>query len=167
MNNVLAKILETSFTPHDLSHKVGVLKNYLISKLFSRENQITLSASDIKYINSLGKEFLNQFNKDNIYPIFDQIEAEVKKLSSLVIYLPLEIPDQEIINLGTKLRSDFGEKFIFEIRLDPTLIAGCALVWKGMYKDYSLKAKIAENRAQILASFKQTESSFKSQESRV
>ena len=70
-----------------------------------------------------------------------------------MVYTPVIIPDETIPELGQKIRATFGT-VLFELRFDPDLIGGCALVWKGVYKDYSLRAKIAEKHKEILEGFK-------------
>jgi F0F1-type ATP synthase delta subunit len=91
----------------------------------------------------------------NIYATFETLEKDIKTIEPLILYLPYELPDEEISQIGTKLRADYGNKFLIEVNIDPNLIAGCALSFKGIYKDYSIKQKIADNKQQILSTFRQ------------
>ncbi|MCL4390137.1 MAG: F0F1 ATP synthase subunit delta [Patescibacteria group bacterium] len=57
----------------------------------------------------------------------------------LVICTPAPLSDDQVAQLADKA----GQPV--EIKIDPSLIGGAALSINGLYKDYSLKAKFAEN----------------------
>ncbi len=98
----------------------------------------------------MGKDFYGQFTPLNIETILNDLEKQVQKIPSLVVNLAFELPSEEADKLGRWLRSNVSANIMFNTKLDPTLIAGCAFSWKGVYKDYSAKAKIEQNRPQIL-----------------
>lgn len=153
---ILEKILEDNFTLSELRHRIHVLRFYLNKRLFGNDttefdSQVRVEAG---WFYKLGEPFFNQFNKANLSQIFDALEAEVSNLPVLTIYFAFEPGRDELHRIGDFLRKNFGPKFIFDAKFDPTLIAGCAFVWKGGYKDYSLRARVAENRQQILETIK-------------
>lgn len=82
------------------------------------------------------------------------LENNISKLQVLILYLPFEVNDRIVEQIGQKTRIIFSQLLLLDIKYDPSLIAGCALVWKGILRDYSLKAKIEQEKAQILESFK-------------
>ena len=49
---------------------------------------------------------------------------------------------------GSPFQTAFGKI------VDPRLIAGAALVWKGVYRDYSLRAKLEQKRQELLEEFR-------------
>lgn len=156
MNEILDKVLEDTFTIYEARKRLRNLKNFLVNKLFAQgSKQDELNQEDLDFLNSLDEKFLSNFNKINLYQVFDALEESLNKISPLVIYLPFEIGHKESFQIGIWLRKNYGKNFLFEVKFDPSLIAGCALVWNGIYKDYSLKAKIAENQVQIIAKFKE------------
>lgn len=151
----LANILKNTYTLSGLRRHVRILKDYLINKIFTQNQQpADISAEDGIWLNSLGGSFINQFNKDNIYPIFDEIDKSLDKMSALNIYLPFPQNDQIQAQIGQFIFKTFGKTILFDIKFDPNLIAGCALSWQGIYKDYSLRKRIEDNKAQIIGSFK-------------
>lgn len=75
---------------------------------------------------------------------FQKAEKEIREIEPLVIFLPFDLPEEKIPQLGALVRQNFGPKFLMEIKYDPSLIAGAALAWKGIYKDYSVKSKIKD-----------------------
>src|SRR3989344_62688 len=139
MNNILDIILKDSYTLNLVKHRVKTLKSYLISQLFSRE-KAALESEDLIWLNSLDTSFYQQFSKDNIYEIFSDIEAKIGLLPLLNIYVPFATNAQVISQIGQYLRNTFGKIILFDTKFDPNLIAGCALSWKGIYRDYSLRS---------------------------
>jgi len=45
-------------------------------------------------------------------------------------------------------------RLVFDFKVDPSLIGGCAFVYKGVYKDYSLRARISDNKDKIIGEFR-------------
>ncbi len=67
---------------------------------------------------------------------------EVKKMESLVIFTAIPLPEEQIPVLGNFVRKKFPKISFIDLKVDPTLIGGAALGWKGEYRDYSLKKKL-------------------------
>lgn len=152
---LLATIINQSFTQAEALRHLRSLKEFLVNKLFTSGGKTTEPVEEENaWILALGEEFLKQFDKKNIYRLFEETEATIKKIPLLVIYVAVEIPESEVTALGTKIRQTYGNEFLLEIKLDPGLIAGASLVWNGVYKDYSIRKKIADNREIILNSLK-------------
>lgn len=152
---ILNKLLENTFTATLLKHRLRILKTILLKNLFGGEAQTEqLVPRDMDWLNSLSPAFVQQFNKDNVYQIFNDIEAKLKSIPVLIIYLPFDANDQTIYQIGSFIRKTFNNLYLFDNKFNPELIAGCALSWKGHYQDYSLKAKLTEKKEQILENFR-------------
>jgi hypothetical protein len=159
-DKILNKILETGFTTHELRQKIRILKIFISNQLYGvTESTDPELAKLTGWLEGLGPQFFTQFNQANYTSIFAELEKKAETLPNLVIYFAIEPNTKQLASVGSWLRESYGSQFIFDPKYDPSLIAGCALVWKGVYKDYSLKAKIAENRGQILEVIKSTISS--------
>lgn len=152
--DTLSTLLQTTYSLSLLKYRLRILRSYFNQIFFNPASQEPLTPQDTAWLQSLPKTFLEQFNKNNLSQIIAGIEGNISKLQILTLYLPFEINDQITGNLGQKVRTTFNQLLLLDIKYDPNLIAGCALVWKGIYKDYSLKAKIEQEKAQILDSFK-------------
>lgn len=153
---LLDNILSNTLTQSQLMRKLKVLNIYLQSKLFVIDGSInSLSSEETNWLSSLDQNLLNQINKDNFHDFFSKLEQQARTISPLILYLAFQPPDEEVIKLGERLRKDYGKNFLFEIKVDPSLLAGCALAWRGVYKDYSLKSKIAANKEQLTSIFNQ------------
>jgi len=164
MNNILATILKDTYSLSQLKHRLRILKSNLLKTFFggitstSEESKPTSEVThpeDSNWLKSLPQSFYQQFNKDNVYQIFSDLEKMTTNLPILTMYLAFE-PDEATLNqLGTFVRQTFNfPLLLLDIKINPNLIAGTALVWKGIYKDYSLHAKIEEKRNEISQGFK-------------
>ena len=160
-NNILSLFLNQTYYKSQITRRLKVLKGFLENKFFNSPKH-EVSPEDTAWLQSLGEDFYNSeavsssayknFTKLNVYQILAKLEKDIKELQTLTVYVPFEMPDAEKDKLGAYLRANFKKDLIFEIKLDPELIGGTALTWKGVYKDYSLRARIDQNNEAILAS---------------
>lgn len=153
-SNLLEIILQNTYTLDVLKKRIKTLKQKVNIELFHfkvdpKHQEQEYSA----WINSLGKDFFKVFTRDDFQEVFEALDKKISEIQPLVIYFSFDPGPSQIILIGEWLREHFGKNFIFDIKLDYSLIGGCAFVWKGLYKDYSVKAKLAQNREKILGSF--------------
>lgn len=152
--DILSIILKDTYTLANLKHRINVLKSYLLENLYGAEQKKEFEAKDLVWLKSLPSPFYQNFNKDNVSSLFSELEKKVTELKTLTLYLTFEADNSSLAEIGTYARKNFGNSLILDIKYDPHLIAGCALVWKGIYRDYSLRSKIEEKKSMILDSFK-------------
>lgn len=146
---MLEIILENSLTLQGVYKNLRILKEYLTSQIYGSEKQ-NLEKEDTEWIKQLDKTFLQQFNKENLSTEFEKIISNLEKIPILIIYFAFQPDNEQIKSVWLWLKKNYPERIILDVKTDLSLIAGCALVWKGSYKDYSLKSKIEENRQDIL-----------------
>lgn len=152
---LLSQILVETYTHTDALRRLRALKELLVQRLFSKSHDLTVSEpEDINWMYRLGENFYNQFNDQNVYQLCEYFEAQIKQKEALIIYIPFEMPYLEKVKMTALLRRSYGEEFLTEFKLDPQLIGGCALVWRGIYRDYSIKQKIKQNQEGILSTFR-------------
>lgn len=73
-------------------------------------------------------------------------DKEIEKVRELVICSAFPLSTETTENLCRKARKLFNQELFIDVKVDPGLIGGAALVWKGRYRDYSLKAKFEEKQ---------------------
>lgn len=155
MEEILNIILKSTYSLGLLKHRLRVLKTNLLKTFFgSQTNDDPLNPEDLNWLQSLPASFYKQFNKDNVYQIFAAFETSITKLTTLTLFLTFE-PDETTVNqIGSYCRQNFNfPDLLLDIKLDPNLIAGTALVWKGVYRDYSLRAKIDSKKGEVAQEF--------------
>lgn len=154
MNEVLTTVLKDTYSLTFLKHRLRILKSYLSSKIFGGEAQDELSAQDSTWLSSLPRPLFEQFNKNNFSGIFSELEEEISTFKILTMYLPFDTDEQTLAQIGEFARKKFNSLIVLDMKFDPNLIAGCALSWGGIYKDYSLRSQIDQRKGEILESFK-------------
>src|SRR3990167_4327202 len=150
--DTLSILLQTTCSLLSLKYRLRILRSHFNQIFFSPAESEQLTPDDLAWLNSLPKPFLEQFNQNNLSQIMTDLENNISKLQVLILYLPFEVNDRIVEQIGQKTRIIFSQLLLLDIKYDPSLIAGCALVWKGILRDYSLKAKIEQEKAQILES---------------
>lgn len=161
MDNSLNTVLKDTYTVPTLQKRLRALRAYLLHRFFSslpdkQDNLkgVDLTVNDLSWIYSLGNDFISGFSRDNVYSKLQQLEDEAKKLPLVTLYLAFEPNDEAVRLIGEFLRNQFSASIIFEYKINPALIGGAALAWKGVYKDYSVKELINQKQSEILMSFK-------------
>lgn len=152
-NNILNRFLEKTYYKTQINRRFNALKGFLQNKFFNSPLP-KIDPEEEAWIKSLGEDFYKNFTKLNVYQLLSKLEKDIKTLQTLTVYLSFDLPDEEKDRLGVWLRANFKKDLVFEIRLDQALIGGAALSWKGVYKDYSLRSRIDQNRDKIMASLK-------------
>lgn len=154
-NKIIDTFLEKTYSMQQAKRRLLILKRKLLKQFFKTEIEDPApDTEDTNWLDSLGAEFFEQFNNINVYQKIIELEQDLKKNLVLTIYIGFEMPEDEINKLGNWLRNNFKTKMLFETRIDPNVIAGAALSWRGIYKDFSVRQKIDQDQKEILASFK-------------
>lgn len=156
-NNILDQILKNTYTVDRLKKRVKALKTALTEEYFGGgdETNLNLDKQEKEWLKSLPADFLKNFNKDDFNEIFSSLESQISSLKPLTVYLAFEPEEKELSEIAGFVRTNFLKNLLLDVKLDPSLIGGCALIWNGIYKDYSLRARLEGNKEQILGEFKQ------------
>ena len=154
MDFVFEQILKNTYTISQFNHRLRVLKIFLNDKLFDGSKPVELAIEDQNWLKSLPSEFFNQFNANNLLDIIQSIQQKLSQSPTLILNIAFSADDQSLSQIGEFVRKNFKSFTILDIKYNPGLISGCALVWKGIYKDYSLKAGIEAKKEEVFAEFK-------------
>lgn len=154
MDDTLAIILKDTYSLTQLKHRLRILKASLEKNFFGGPGE-NLTAWDLNWLESLPANFYQGFNKNNVYEIFSSLDKASAQLPILTLYLTFEYNNTTSAQIGSYARTAFNlPLLLLDIKLDPLLIGGTALVWKGSYKDYSLRKMIEDRKSEILQGFK-------------
>ena len=155
MDEILGTILKDTYSLSQLKYRLRVLKTYLLRIFFGSTSEVNISAEDLNWLKTLPQEFYQKFTKDNVYQFFSEFDDAAHNLKILTLYLSFE-PDNTILSqIGSFARKAFNfPTLLLDVKLDPRLIAGTALSWKGVYKDYSLRSQLALKKRELWEGFK-------------
>lgn len=140
----------TTYSISQARVRLRLIRDYMLNHFFKNDKSIIQDP----WLISLGDSFYQGFSENNVYENLKTIEQEIESLEPLVIYLTFDMPEAEINRLGVWLRENIKTNLVFDIKIDPALIAGAAFSWRGRYKDYSLKASIEDKKERIVKNIK-------------
>ena len=162
-------ILPKSHTKTQALRHLRILKDFINFKIYDKPEVTNLEAQlsefekklrskpyesyiddDVVFLKSLDPQFYNSFNSENIKSELESLDKSLEGAKLIHVYIPFEMPEPEILKLGNWIKLNLGEETLFDLIFDQSLIGGCAISVNGIYKDYSLKQKIEENKKQVL-----------------
>lgn len=143
--DLAALILKSSSTKSEALLKLRALSAYVSAELFGGQYQPDAAEEELTdWVKEASQEIISGFDKKSFTTIFTGAEKAIKAADAIVIYLPFDLSGDNLAAISKKANS------LLEIKIDPSLIAGCAIANKGVYKDYSVRAKIAEQHQEII-----------------
>lgn len=167
MDELLPAILKDTYSLSQLKHRLRILKSNLLRTFFGGKDStpgveksdytpgVNISPDDLNWLKSLPLQFYQKFTRDNVYKIFSDLDDAAHNLKILTLYLSFEPDNAALSQIGSFTRSTFGlPALLLDIKLDPHLVAGAAISWKGVYKDYSLRAQLEVKKKQLWEEFR-------------
>lgn len=153
MNKIAEQLLALCYTQTEAARALRTIKDYLNHQFFSPgAAKPSLDKEQTDLINKLGGAFFAAFKIDKLAPQLSQLEKMIEQAELVTIYIPFEMPPTEVQRLGEWIKSNLGEQSLLDLKFDSSLIGGCALSLKGVYKDYSLKAELKDNHEAVMKS---------------
>ena len=154
-SNFIKIFFSSTYSLQQAKARLRLLRAYLMRSFYQERNIEQNEMQEIDpWLLSLGQDFYKEFTRDTVYKKLRAIEDALAKTTPLVLYIAFDIPEEEVNNLGLWFRQNSQSNILFDIRHDPNLIAGCSLVWHGVYKDYSVRSRIEMNKQKILGNIK-------------
>lgn len=172
MNQIASKVkrkpyvttfLKSCYTKKEALMKLRILRDYLNFIYFKKLNlpfyqsieefkKTKQDGFEIDFLVKLGEPFIKQFSVSTINEDIALLDQAISGTKIVNLYVPFSLPEKEQSELGSWFKKNLGEEALYEPLFDPNLIGGCALSFKGIYREYSLRQKIVENREKIIRS---------------
>jgi len=75
---ILNTVLKDTYSLTNLKHRLRILKSNLLKTFFGGESQTSsLTAQDLRWLQSLPEGFYRKFTKDNVYQILADLEKGI------------------------------------------------------------------------------------------
>lgn len=159
------QIFATTYTKPVLLRKLRILKeliNYKVFKAPQADGHLLLEhfrqQSSLYQEQSWLEKFLpliEQITASNIDPIIQTLENLSQSVQMIILYTPFSMPEDYQEKVGSWIKQNLGSNFFIDLSVDPELIGGCAISYKGIYRDESLSALIKRQETDIIASLKE------------
>lgn len=138
----------------------------------TNEEKTKIDKIDYAWLYTINEQMFLDFKPENIQQVLSEIEQEIVNQKIVIIYLSFDPENyqstlelSEIANtansfelrdvpheIGNWCKANIDKKILMEIKIDPNIIGGCALSINGVYKDYSVRARMVENKDAIIKS---------------
>jgi F0F1-type ATP synthase delta subunit len=73
---------------------------------------------------------------------YQKTKKEIEGIEPLHLELAIELDEKQLKQLVTKLRGDYAPNFLVETTVNPDLIGGARISYKGKLEDYSVRKNI-------------------------
>jgi hypothetical protein len=154
---MITTILKTSYTKNDIGRRLRLLREYMEKCFFTpiQEDMTKFLISqqattdDIDTFIRWGDEFFKAFSKNTLYKFIIAMSEHMKAMPIVTLYIPYEPVPAEVIKIGKWFRMNVNEGVLMDLHTDPSLLGGCAFVWHGIYRDYSLRYYMLKKREAI------------------
>lgn len=152
-------ILHDTYTLTDFHRRLKLLRDFLENSFFTQQRQSysdffkkhQISASDLELLSSWGDNFYNSFEQENVYKILKNLEEKIKDIPIVTVYLPLAINSPMPANIGKWFRENIKSIVLLDLKTDYSLVLGAAIVYNGIYRDFSLHYYISKYKDEILS----------------
>lgn len=154
-----ATILNNTYTKKDLQRRLRLLRQYLESKEYKKGSKMTLSTflktketseDDLQAMKSWGSSFWKKFNKKNLYSLLKKLKEEFEEVDVITVFSPIELDAAAREKMGNWFKKNISDNILIDLRYDPTLSIGCALVHHGRWGDFSLGYFLRDKRNDIM-----------------
>lgn len=156
----LSAFFQTKAQANDFSARIATVSEKIYETDFHLEkalmNQFGLKKKDAFMI------VLRDHNVDiekhtELKKFFEDIQKSIKELPVLTLTLAFEPKDQHLKALAEWFVLNIKQQMLFEITVDPHLIAGASISFKGKTLDYSIRPKLDEVMKKVLQTAEDTE----------
>ncbi len=87
-------------------------------------------------------EWLKDITDENFSTYVEGLREWINNVPLFTIYVPFELPREELVGFSEFLRSDNDKERLLEVKVDPNMIGGCAFIVDGVFYDYSLHGRL-------------------------
>jgi F0F1-type ATP synthase delta subunit len=160
-DKLLDIFLTQCFTPEQLARKVRVTKMVLECVYYKLEdtksdtanrlseclNVTVVTKEDAEFISTLlEKKYLAE---DMLYMQLKEVLIKAKDLPTITITSAIRLEPVQIASIGSWLRTNVSSDIMFRTMTDATFIGGCAISWRGAYKDFSIRNTLEQKRGEM------------------
>lgn len=165
---IIGRLLPYTYTRNQAIKRLRLIKEFLNFAFFTnqtgddfntlfekfkskylRENALS-DIKELNFIHSLGVSFFKLFTPATLHLQLEQLEEQLLKNKTITLHIPFDLPDESVQELGVWFKQNLDATVLFNVVLDPTLIAGCAISFNGNYRDYSIKSKLKNTHTEVL-----------------
>jgi len=171
VNEIIPVLLADRFTRGQALSGVDLLRRFADYFIFHQQpDQLTVSSNvnealigftqntgipsgDQKVISMLARHQAGLFDKATSMVIIKKLQQAVLELPVINLETPVLLTRDHLARIGKWIRTHVDERAVIGIRLDPSTIGGCRIIWKGKQIEYTLRRYIRRKPSILLNIF--------------
>lgn len=172
MNETLPQsILSNTYSVNDAYHRIDMLQRALEHAFFEGGEQRQDRAAMVRAhyegsdpesrmhaaaIAAWGEGVLDTVASDTLYARIQSLKEAVKASSKLTLYAPVHLTSEHIKWIGEWCRAELQRDMLLDLKVDPSAVGGCTLVYQNTFHDLSFTyfaRKQREKLVQLVASY--------------
>lgn len=136
----------------DFAYRLSLVREFFEYAFFTkRAAQVSLSVVDdfvantnktpaeAAFLRSLPERFFSTLTQASLYDTLDDLETEYKKLDTITLTVPVLFPENDVAEIGQWVRREIRQDLVLEFTVDPSVVAGCRVVWRSRVYDFSFE----------------------------
>lgn len=139
----LSDLFHTKAQADDFSIRLGLITKKIFETSFNPETALLehfgIKKRDI-FMTMLRDNHVNPDSRLSIKEFIEKIQAKILALPVLSIILAFEPKEQTLQALSSWFMLNTNKQVLFDISVDPGLVAGAAIYSKGRYLDFSIRS---------------------------
>lgn len=95
------------------------------------------------------KDFISQANPDELRNFFEFAHKKIMTTPHLQLQVAIEVNAQVLGSLYAWVRREVASRVFLDIVVKPQILAGCIIVYQGVFKDFSLRSVLRQRATEI------------------
>lgn len=141
----LSEFIKTKSQATDFSAKLDALNESIFKVGFDLETALSgyfsLDKKD-KFLKLCRDNNVNIKSPSDLKAFFEKLQDKVREIKIINLTLAFEPNDKTLKKFIQWFQVNMQKEVLFEIEVDPRLVAGAVITYNGKYQDYSLRKKV-------------------------
>lgn len=169
-NPFLKTFTEHAYSRADFAQRISLVREFFEFIFFTKRDasaskdgieQFAVyskkSLDDITFLRTLPPSFLDVFTQDSLYETLNRLSEDSKQLKTLSLTVPIALSRADVVAIGTWAHQELDPDLLLDVAVDPSVVAGCRLVWNNRLYDFSFDHYLTENKTALHEKFAQSQ----------
>lgn len=155
MSTRLTELLATTYRRSDIAYRLSLVREYAEYVLFTLQSATLTTTSvdafcaakekeecDGDFLKQLSPGFFADLTTKTLYTELDAVRAECERLPTLSLVVPVGLTPTMAAHIGAWVRHTLAPTGLIEVSVDPSVVAGCRVVWQNQRTDLSYERAV-------------------------
>lgn len=169
-NPLLKTFTEHAYSRADFAQSISLVREFFEFIFFTKRNASASKdgieqfaayskkpLADIAFLRALPSSFLDAFTQESLYETLNRLSEDSKQLKTLSLTVPIVLSRADVVAIGIWAHQEVDPDLLLDVAVNPSIAAGCRLVWNNRLYDFSLDRYLTENQAALHERFAQAQ----------